>query len=197
MELDDLKSTWNKQSSDADQQLLTIQIIDKMTQKKYKSKINKIVYPEIIGSLVCLMAAVFIAINFYKLNTTFLQGVGVLAILLLLIVSINSFLSLKQLTLAGNANKPYAEALKTFALQKLRFYKLQKINITLSYLLLVTIVILLSKFFSGKDITDSKYFWTFSITIGYLFLLFFSTFVTKFYRNTISQTEKFLQELQS
>jgi hypothetical protein len=196
MELDDLKSTWNSQNSNTEQQNMTYKIIDQMTQEKYKSKIKKITYPEFIGSLICLTAAVFIVISFYKLDTTFLQGVGVLTIILLLLLPVISFLSLRQLTMAENVNKPYAEALKAFATQRLKFYKLQKANIVLSYLLLVTIIILLSKLFSGKDITNSKYFWTFSFTIGYIFLLFFSTVVSKFYKNTLRQAEELLQALQ-
>lgn len=196
MQLDDLKNTWNSQSSNANQQNLTSTIIDQMTQQKYTSKIKKIAYPEIIGSVICLSAAVFIGFNFYKLDTTFLQSVGILSISLLLMLPILSFLSLKQLTMTANINKPYAEALKTFATQKLRFYKLQKINITVSYLLLLTVIILLPKLFMGKDITDSKYFWTFSFCLGYIFLLFFSTYVSKFYKSTLRQAEELLQELQ-
>lgn len=196
MELNDLKNTWDSQNNNTEQQNLTSKIIDQMTQEKYKSKIKKIAYPEMIGSLICLAAAVFIGISFHKLDTAFLQGVGVLSIGLLLILSVISFLSLKQLTMAGDLNRPYAEALKAFAIKKLKFYKLQKVNITLSYLLLVTVIILLSKLVSGRDITDNKYFWIFSFTLGYIFLLFFSKFVSKFYKNTIRQTEELLQELQ-
>ncbi|HYK75813.1 MAG TPA: hypothetical protein VEV16_02460 [Daejeonella sp.] len=194
MELDDLKSTWDSQNNE--KQDLTLNMIDQMTQKKYRSKIKKIAYPEIIGSIICLIAAVFIGINFHKLDTGFLQGVGVLSIILLLLLSVISFLSIRQLTVAEDVGKPYAEALKAFATRKLKFYKLQKINITLSYLLLVTVIVLFSKFFSGKDITDSKYFWTFSFTIGYIFLLFFSMYVSKYYKKTLRQTEELLQDLQ-
>ena len=196
MELDDLKNTWNNQNDKAKQQILTSKIIDKMTQKKYNSKINKIAYPEILGSIICLIAIIFIGFNFYKLDTTFLQGVGVISVFVLLTLSVVSFLSLRQLKMTNDFNKPYAETLKIFATQKLEFYKLQKINLTLSYLLLVTVIILLSKFFSGRDITDSKYFWTFSFTFGYIFLLFFSRFVTKYYKNTLRKTEELLKELQ-
>jgi hypothetical protein len=196
MELNDLKNTWDSQNNNTEQQNLTFKIIDEMTQEKYKSKIKKIAYPEMIGSLICLAAAVFIGISFHKLDTAFLQGVGILSIGLLLILSVISFLSLKQLTMAGDLNRPYAEALKAFAIKKLKFYKLQKVNITLSYLLLVTVIILLSKLVSGRDITDNKYFWIFSFTLGYIFLLFFSRFVSKFYKNTIRQTEELLKELQ-
>ncbi len=196
MELDDLKSTWNSQSNSTAEQDLTFKIIDQMAHKKYKSKIKKITYPEYIGSFICLAAAVFIGINFNKLNTVFLQGVGVVTIVLLLLLSIISFLSLRKLTVEENVNKPYAEALKAFATQKLKFYKLQKINILLSYLLLVTTIILLSKFFNGKDLTSNKNFWIFSFTIGYILLLFFSKVVLKFYKNTLRQAEELLQALQ-
>lgn len=196
MELDDLKNTWDNQRNKVQQQNLTSKIIDQMMQKKYNSKINKIAYPEIIGSLICLIATIFIGLNFYKLDTAFLQGVGIISILVLLILSTISLLSLRRLKMTRDFNKPYGETLKIFAIQKLEFYKLQKINMTLSYLLLVTIIILLSKFFSGRDITGSKYFWIFSFSFGYLFLLFFSKFVTKFYKNTLKKTEELLQELQ-
>lgn len=195
MELDDLKNTWENQNDKAKQQMLTSKIIDQMTETKYNSKINKIAYPEILGSIICLIAIIFIGFNFYKLDTTFLQGVGVISIFILLTLSVVSFLSLRHLKMTNDFNKPYAETLKIFATQKLEFYKLQKINLTLSYLLLVTVIILLSKFLSGTDITDSKYFWTFSFTFGYIFLLFFSRFVTKYYKNTLRKTEELLQEL--
>ena len=196
MELDDFKNTWDNQSNETQQQNLTFKIIDQMTQSKYNSKINRIAYPEIIGILICLFATIFIGLNFYKLDNIFLQGVGIVSILLLLTLSVVSFLSLRQLKKTNDFSKPYAETLKIFATQKLEFYKLQKINMTLSYLLLVTVIILLSKFFSGRDITDSKYFWTFSFSFGYIFLLFFSKFVTRFYKTTLRKSEELLQELQ-
>jgi hypothetical protein len=71
MELDDLKNTWDNQSNKEEQQNLTSKLIDQMTQEKYNSKINKIAYPEIIGSLICLIAIIYIGINFYKLDSNF------------------------------------------------------------------------------------------------------------------------------
>ena len=195
MDLNDLKNTWNKQNNPR-QQIITSDLIDKMTQKKYQSKIKKLAYPEAAGALICLAAAVYIGVHFYKLDTLFLQGVGVLSILLLVIIVTISFLSLKQMILTEDVNQPHGKLLKNFALQKLRFYKLQKINFTLGYLLLVTIIILLSKFFGNNDLTDSKSFWTFSFTLGYIFLLFFSRFVAKYYKKTLQQSEELLQALE-
>ena len=198
MELDDLRNTWNNANNQAAQQHnLSPKIIDQMTEKKYYSKIKKIAYPEFIGITVCLIAAVFIGLNFYKLETAFLQGVGMVSILLLLALSIISLLSLRKFNINEDLNKPYAETLKTFAIKKLHFYRLQKINITLCYLLLVTIIILLSKLLNDVDLTTSKYFWTFSFSFGYIFLLFYSKWVLKYYKKSLSQAEELLHELQS
>ena len=198
MELDDLKNTWEDVSNQAEkQQNLTTKIIDQMTQTKYYSKLKKIAYPEIIGVIICLIGASFIVLNFYKLDSAFLQVVGILAILLLLTLSIISIISLRQFNMPRDVNKTYAETLKKFAIQKIRFNKLQRVNITLSYLLWVTIIILLSKLFDGQYLTDNKYFWTFSFALGYIFLLFFSKWVLKKYNNTLQQAEELLKELES
>jgi len=197
MELDDLKNTWEDMDNQVKkQQNLNPQMIDKMTTSKYYSGLKKIAYPEIIGVIVCLAGASYILLNFGKLDTSFLRGTGIISILVLLTLSVISLISIRQFSMRGNVNKPYAETLKIFATQKIRFHKFQRINIILSYLLLVTTIILLSKFFSGKDITNSKYFWTFSFSFGYIFLLFYSKWVMKYYNKTLRQAEELLQELQ-
>jgi len=196
MELEELKKTWDNQSNAVPHQILTVKIVDQLAQIKYNRKIKSIAYAEITGGVICLMAIVFIGLHFHKLNTHLLQGVGVLSILILPALSIISFLSLQKLKMTSDFNKPYAETLKIFANKKLAFFKLQKFNITLCYLLLVAVIILVSKFFSGKDVTGNKYFWLFSFTIGYIFLLFYSRFVTRFYQNTLRKSEELLQELQ-
>jgi hypothetical protein len=139
----------------------------------------------------------FICFNrFNNLESWYLVP-GYSLLLLLLTLSVISLISLRQFNLKENVNEPYAETLKVFAIKKIRFHKFQRINITISYLLLVTTIILLSKFYSGKDITDNKYFWVFSFSIGYIFLLFYSKWVMKYYNKTLRQTEELLLELQS
>ncbi len=195
MELDDLKSTWQKEGNTSTQNNLTTLIIDKMTQEKYHSKIKKITLPEIIGSSICVIAAGFIALNFNKLETITLQAVGIASIIILLIISTLGVLSLQQLNIKKDLNKPYVETLKIFATQKQAFYKLQKINFILCYLLMVTIIILLPKLFGNKDITEYKYFWLYAFSTGYIFLLLLSKFVAKFYKKTLQQSEELLKEL--
>jgi hypothetical protein len=196
MELDDLKKHWEDINKKADlQQKLSHKMIDDMTRSKYNSSLKIILYAEIIGIIICVAGAVFIGFSFTKLDTTFFQTTGVISMLLLLTLSVISLKSLRQFNI-GNANKPYVEALKEFALQKIRFHKFQKINMVLSYFLLVTTIILMPKIFGGKDIATGSYFGI-AFVLGFVFLLFYSRWVTKYYRNTLRKTEDLLKELAS
>ncbi len=154
MELDDYKNTWKSTNSPV--QNNSVPNLQKM-ETTHRSKLKKIIIPEIAGGIICLAAAVVIIYYFKKLDSAFLQGTGILAILLLLVLPVISYLSTKNLSNAADVHKPYAATLKAFALQKVRFVKLQKLNVTLSYLLLVTIIVLLAHFFGDKDIAGNKY----------------------------------------
>jgi hypothetical protein len=196
MELDDLKNAWNATNSAvAKQEPMTPETVKKMNDQKYRSRIKKIIIPEIAGSVICLAGAVFIAFNFYDLNKIFLQGAGILSIVLLLLLPTISMLSTWKLGTARSLDRPYAETLKEFARQKIRFVRLQKLNVTLSYLLLVTIIILLSKLLEGNDLSANKSFWIFSFSTGYIFLLFYSRWVEKYYKTTLRQAEELLSDL--
>lgn len=192
MELDNLKNSWTAANS---QTKINTEMIDQITQSKYNSNVKKIVYPEIIGVLICLFGAIYIRFHFDKLDTDFMKGTGILAIILLVLLPIISLISVLQFHKIGDVSKPYAETLKDFALQKIRFHKLQKINVILCYLLLVTVIILFSKLFGEKDITESKLFWITSFSLGYIFLLSYSGWVAKYYGKTLQQTEELLKEL--
>ena len=196
MELDDLKNTWNEMSNQAkEKQNLNLKTFDIMGKKKFNSNLKKILLPEILGSLVSIAAAVFTGFNFYRFGTVAFQLAGVLAILLLVLLPIISLVSIQQLYKAGDMGKSYADTLKEFTLQKIKFCKLQKINITLSYLLLVTVILLSTKLFGTNHITESKYFFIFSYSFGFIFLMFFAKWVFKGYNKTIKETEKLLNEL--
>src|SRR5690349_4628814 len=130
MELDDLKNLWNEANHPANpQQHLTTDSINQMAQRKYNSKMKKIIYPELIGVLICLLSAVYIGFNFYQLDTAFLKIAGAIALLLLSALSAISLYSLQQLKHKGDASRPYRETLQQFAKQQLHFYQLQKLNI--------------------------------------------------------------------
>ena len=115
--------------------------------------------------------------------------------LLLMIMPTLSFLSWVSFNSEDDFDRPYIDIVKRFGNQKLRFLKYQEVNAFLSYLLLVTVIILLPQFFFGKDLTFNKYFWIFAFSIGYIFLLFFSKRVKKFYGTSLKQAEELLKEM--
>ncbi len=198
MELDDLKNEWESVGRQTEKQNnLTPKMIDQMTQKKYYSRLNKIKYPEWIGSAICVLSAAYIGFNFNKLDNVFFQFTGVLAILLLLIMPAIGLISLSRFNVIDDSNKPYIETLRQFSVQKLRFLKFQKINAFLSYLLLVTVIILLSKLFKGRDMSRNYYFWTLAFPIGYIYLLLLLKLVKKFYGKALRQAEELLKELEA
>ena len=61
---------------------------------------------------------------------------------------------------------------------------------------MVAVIVLVSKLVTGKDITGNNIYWIFSITIGYIFLSFYSKWVLRFYKNTLAQAQELLQDLQ-
>ena len=198
MEIDDLKNKWEEINNQIiEQKKLSTSIINKMTKNKYHFNMKKIAYPELIGIIVCLLSIVYIGLNFYKLNSLYLQSIGIISILILIILSAISIINIWQFNKIGDFNKTHSQILKEFTLEKIRFYQFQKVNFTLCCLLLVATTILLPKFFNGKDITESKYFWTFSFSFGFIFLLFFSKWVFKYYKSSLNQAEDLLKDLNS
>ena len=196
MELDELKSDWeNRNNRPTNQNSLTSKMIDQMIQTKYNSKLNKIRYPEIGGGLVCAIAIVFIACNFNELDTAVTRCTGAIAILLLLLLPILSFLSLSKLNSESAVNESHVEVLQQFAIDRLRFQRYQKMNVTLCYLLMVAIIILLPKFFYGKDMVINKAFWTFAFSFGYIFLMVFSRLISRYYGRSLNQAEELLREI--
>ena len=190
MEINELKNAWTK----LDAKNIDSALISTALQKQYKSRINKIILPEVIGMIVCLLAAAYIGYQIKTLETILLQAVAVVAVLLLLVIPILSFASFVKLNAAGNVQKPHVEVLRDFAVQKLRFYKVQKINTILCYLLLVALVIVISGMF-GNDISDSTLFWIFSFTGGYCLLHGYSVWVQKYYKKNLLQMKELLGAL--
>ncbi len=197
MELDDLKTNWEQATIQTEKHKhLTPEMIRQMIQKKYYTRINKIKYPEWAGTIICWLGAAFIGFYFKRLDSFFFQAAGIAAILIFLLLPAFSLLILKRFNLIKDLNRSYAQTLREFTVQKLRFQRFQRINVLLSYLLLVITIFLMPKLFYGKDIMlSNSYFWVLAFPVGYVILLFFSKWVMKFYGRSLNQAEELLREL--
>ena len=195
MTLDDLKNTWDQIGDQViEKHNFNPKIFNKMSKRKFNLNLQKIAIPELIASVLCIGAAVYIGFQFDLLDTALFITVGVVSIALLTVLPAISLFSIQQLFKTTDIGKSYAETLKEFAVQKMKFCKLQKLNITLSYVLLAVVMILVTKF--GKKTNDeSAYIMIFGFCFGYVILLFFSKWVFKKYNKIIQQTENLLKEL--
>ncbi|HEY1056823.1 MAG TPA: hypothetical protein VGE24_16875 [Emticicia sp.] len=197
MELDELKNIWDEASNPSEKQpFIEPKTIKKMTEIRYKSKLQKVVFHEALGTVFAFGAVVYMFINFNKLTTPFFQGIGVVTALMLIVLPVISLVLLRQLNSVGNVNQPFTETLKQFATQKLRFIRFQQASVLAAYVLMVFVILLMPKFTGGKSLNENKYFWSGAIAVGYIFLSFFSRWVLKYYGKTLAQAEELLKELE-
>lgn len=196
MELDDFKNTWDEMSKQVkEKQNFNLKTFDKMSKTKLNSNLQKIALPEIFASIICVGCAIFIGFKFHLLDTALFKIVGVASISLFILLPAISLLSIQQLYKSTDIGKSYADTLKEFAIQKIKFCKLQKLNFTLSYLLMAVLIILVTKLFGKNEISDNAYFFLIVFGFGYIVLLSVSKWVFKKYNKTIQQTEDLLNEL--
>lgn len=195
MELEEMKDTWNTLSEKVEKQdILLNKTIEKMKQQHYNSKLNKIGYAEYIGTIICYIGAAYIGINFLKIEGPLMQAVAALSILLLFILPVISLKSVRTIKNADIYAKTYLETINSFAKQKMRFQKLQKLNVFLGLLLMLLIFPVLSAI-QGKDLSHIPNFWTVIFPFFIILMLGFAYWVLKSYNKILEDTEKMLSEI--
>src|SRR5450432_1125248 len=98
MQLEEMKSLWSEMSMELEKQKkLTGSLIVKMTQADYRNKINRILIPEAIGSLICFAEILFILIKFQKLDTWYLLVCGVISVLILFLMPVLSIKAIRKI----------------------------------------------------------------------------------------------------
>lgn len=195
MDIEDMKHAWKELNKRVeDQEILTNQLIMKMTQKRYNSKLNKIGTSEYVGTLVCYMGATYLILNFTKIDGTSMRVLALIAIALLFILPIISLKSLRAVKSVNISSKTYLEAIDDFGKRKIRFQKLQKLNVSLGlFLLLIAVPILLA--IQGKDLSQAPNYWTLFFPISIAFFLVFAFWVLRSYNKILNETEKMLSEI--
>lgn len=197
MELDELKTAWQGMSKRVEnQEILTNQILEQMTREKYRSKINTIGYSEYIGTIICYSGAAYLTTYFTKIEDTLMQLFAIISIALLFILPIISLQSLRAVRNVSIASKTYMQAIEDFAQRKIRFQRLQKLNVSLGLFLMLVAMPVLSAI-QGKDISQVPNFWTLIFPISIGSFLLFSVWVLKFYNKILNETEKMFSEIKN
>jgi hypothetical protein len=198
MELEELKASWEKVGEKIEKQLnLNSKLIEKMTHQNYQNRLKHIAYPEMIGSAVCLTAAVALILEFSRFDSAPLQifaGLSVLVLVGLPIVSYRSLMGFSRIDLGSST---YADTIRAFTDRKIRFQKLQKLNIGLSSVLVVAILPTAVRLMSPKDITQHGWFWLLALPLSLLLQYVFSKWVFRHYNRLLRQAEAVLAEFEN
>ena len=198
MDLEDLKTIWNsKEEFNNNETLLDAERVNKAISSKYHSKLKKILLPEIIITGVYFYFAALIKFKFSELETTTLEIWGKLAIVLLILLPVLRLSKLWNLYQLTNPNISYSNAIKKFAIEKIKFQKLQRLNINLAFFLILSVMVLSVKIYNEYDVTQSKYFWISFVFMTVLFVVIFNRLLTKKYNPSIEEAENLLQELEN
>ena len=199
MELEEMQSLW----ADMSRRVEKLEIVNKehimeMTQQKYKNKFSKLMMLERFGALICVGAAIFMLVSFGKLDTWYLQGLGILTISCLLILPVISLGLLSKLTRLDLSQSSYKETLTRFEKANRNVLNLQKGAMYLSVLLMFSSMPVFNMLFNGKDMFEKDFsigYIIFVIVIALLVVLF-SRWGYRCYVNISKSAKKVLSEME-
>ncbi|MEO2128156.1 MAG: hypothetical protein ABGW91_08325 [Christiangramia sp.] len=195
MELEEMKNLWEGMSKKVEkQELLTKNLLEKVTEQKYHSKLNKIRYSEMIGTIICYLGAVYLIMNFVKIDPLAEKIFAIIAIGLLLTLPVISLRSLNRMQNLPISSKTYLDTLNDFGKQKIRFQKFQKLNVSLGMFLLIVAIPVLSAI-KGVDLSETEHFWTLTFPISIIAFLGFAFWVFRSYKKSLEATEKLLSDI--
>ncbi len=196
MNLEEMQAVWSEMSDQLEKQKkLTDKMIIKMTKQDYSNRINKIMYPELLGTVICFLMAGFIIFNYKNLDTTpvIISAILTAGICIVLpILSIRALLQMKNVSIEKNNFK---QTLIDFTKGKKRLIVVQKVGFYLSFILMIVCLPVFSKLFGNKDLFSESNVWYWYVPFGVAFLLLFSRWVFKHYKKAMQQAGSVLEEL--
>ena len=196
MELEELRNEWQEMSKElGKQKILTDKLIIDMTQEKYNTKLRLISIPETIGTFICFAAAIYIFVNFYKLDTWYMQLSGIFSALFCIVLPILSMRSIFGMQKINMSTSNFKQSLERFAKNKKQFVLIQKVSFYLNFILVIVSLPVVAKLMNGKDLFLESKVWLWYIPFGFIFLYFFSKWVFKHYKKTTDSAESLLKEL--
>ncbi len=200
MELEEMQEVWSQLSGQLEKQKkLTDKMIIMMTQEKYRSRLNKIAYPEMIGTVMCYGMGIFILININKLDNWYTLLSGIISMIVLFILPILSLRSINKMRKVNIAANSYKETLLAYAKGKKQFQNGMKWGYYFGFILMFTIMPVTTKLLNNKDLFEgTKSIWPFviSIPLAITFFIVFSKWVFKHYISNINSAQSLIEELE-
>ncbi|MFH6603857.1 hypothetical protein ACEZ3G_10250 [Maribacter algicola] len=198
MEIEQLQAAWSQMSNELEQQKkLTDKIIMEMTQQRYSNKFRTISFYETIGAAICFLNAIYILVNFFKLDTWYLITCGIFTLAFLIVMPILVLRSLKKVRNLNILNRTYKETLVSYTKEKKVLLKIQQFGTYSSFILMFTTAAVFSKLFNNKDffLVDRNIWYYGGIGLAVTFIFFFTKWGYKSYKNITDSAEEILKEL--
>ena len=196
MKVEELQSIWSDMSTQLEhQKKLTDEIIIEMTQIRYTNKLRKIARYEGTGAIICFILAVTIMLNFGKLDSWYLQLCGIFTTSFLLILPVLVLRSIRAMQRINISSGSYSENLEAFTKARNQFLFIQRIGIGLAFVLILTTLPVSSKIIKGKDMFADSSAWIWYIPIMIIFLVLFSRWGYRAYKNITASAEDMIREL--
>lgn len=197
MELEEMKSLWEDMGQKVDQQkVLTDKLIIDITQERFENKLRHISIPETIAALICFAVVIYLISNFGLLDVWYLKLSGAITIVSCLILPVLSLKSIRKMKAIHISKNTYKESLLTYAKGETRFMLIQKVSFYVSFLVLISSVIVFGKIMKDIDVftMTEKLNWLVPSGIGGLYI--FTKWVLKKYKKTTTSANSILKELE-
>jgi hypothetical protein len=196
MELEEMQAAWTEMSSELEKQkVITNELIMKMTQERYTNTWNHIRNFELLGTLICYGALIYLLINFGKLDTTPLLISGIIAAIIMAILPALSLKSIRGMKEVNVTTMTVKETMATFTKRKKQFVNFQKLNVGLSFIFMLVTVPLSGKLINGEDLfarLDSKLL--IALPAMLILFAFLFWFVKRTYKRVILRSERLIDE---
>lgn len=199
MNLEEIKAVWSEMSDQLEKQKkLTNEIILKMTQERYSNKFQKITIIESIGAIVCFIAALYVLLNFGKLDTWYLLVCGIITLGFMLILPILVLRSLSQLKNLNITEGSYKDTIVKFSRVKKNLLMQQQFGMYGGVLVFFTSLAIFAKMFNDEDIFLNQqevglYIFT---AVVLVLLVLFTRWGYNCYKSITSSAENILKELE-
>lgn len=199
MELEEMQALWSDLTNQLDhQKKLTDKIIMDMTQEKYLNKFRTITTMETIGAFGCSAMAIYILVNFSKLDTWYLILCGVITVLFVLVLPILALRALRKIRTIDISNKNFKEALLDFSKAKNHLMNIQKAAVLASFVVMFAAAGVFAKIWSNKDffMVERNVWANLSILLALVFVSFTSYWGYRSYSKITNSAENILKELE-
>lgn len=198
MELDEMKSLWADLSLQVEKQdKIQKELLMEITRQKFRTRLNSIRIPEVLGSLVCVGYAMYLLSHFPDFELWYNQIFALVTVFIMIALPVASLAAIKGMRNLPIGSETPAEILDKFTKNKIRFWNVQRYGVISVGVLMITLFPPLAELNgSSQEKILNPLFWIVYIPVGLAFNYFFSRWALKKYKRVIDSSEKMLRGIE-